>query len=180
MFRLFQISNNEKLEVIPENNFYTVFELGEYEFEYFSNNIIDNKIFIEDEQISIENVIIDSNSIKVKKDQYFIDYFGFSSIKINNDIFPINIQIQKLKQEEIEEILIFLWEKENRLFQNFFSRSSLKAKYDSSQNRVLKTSKFLDFTEKFYEIFDNYKTLFLHNSITKLKYEKKYWILVRI
>lgn len=130
MFKLYLTKDKIKQEVLPINEIYNVYELGDYEIHY-ETDVLKNSnadyVFIEDYIVDISLFDITSNSIKsTKHNKYFQDYFGFATLKINDEVFKLNILIEKFKLSEIEEILMFLWQSENRIFDNFFSKSTLK------------------------------------------------------
>lgn len=156
MFKLFHFKNQKKEEVLPINDIYNVYELGDYEFQYDSADDLDLNsidIFIEDYIVDKINIDIQGNTIKSKRNKYFQDYFGFAALKIDNQTFKLNILIEKFKLSEIEEILLFLWKSENKIFDNFFSKSTLKAKISNVGSDYGLTSKFLTFSEIFYNTF---------------------------
>ena len=156
MFKLYLTKNNRKEEVIPVNEIYNVYELGDYEFYYESNDLINKttvNAFIEDFIIEKNSYGIQDNKMISKKNKYFQDYFGFATLKINHEIFKLNILIEKFKISEIEEILLFLWESENKIFDNFFSKSTLKARISNVGSDYGLTSKFLAFSDFFYDTF---------------------------
>lgn len=156
MFKLYHITNNSKKEVMPINDLYTVNELGSYEFSY--EGIISRSngehVFIEDIPVKRDLYIQSNNIIKSTKPyRLFEDYFGFASFNLNGEIFKLNIQIEKFKLSEIEDILMFLWESENRIFDNFFSKSTLKSKISNDGSDYGLTSKFIAFVEYFHQTF---------------------------
>lgn len=167
MFKLYLIKDKIRREVIPINEIYNVYELGDYEFYYEAsalNNSNANFIFIEDYIIDRSLFEVQLNTIKsTKYNKYFQDYFGFATFRINDEIFKLNILIEKFKLSEIEEILMFLWQSENKIFDNFFSKSTLKTKISNDGSDYGLTSKFLTFSNYFYETFSklqiNFKNL---------------------
>lgn len=97
MLKIFQIIKDKKVEIIPSNNIYTVFELGKYELLYTSKNIISNTVFIEDIPVDSNKLSQNDNQIQLTEFRYFENYFGYASLNINNEIFLFNIKIEKLK-----------------------------------------------------------------------------------
>lgn len=167
MFKLYLTKDKIKQEVLPINEIYNVYELGDYEIHY-ETDVLKNSnadyVFIEDYIVDISLFDITPNSIKsTKYNKYFQDYFGFATLKINDEVFKLNILIEKFKLSEIEEILMFLWQSENKIFDNFFSKSTLKTKISSDGSDYGLTSKFLTFSNYFYETFsklyNNFKNL---------------------
>ncbi|PAC29683.1 hypothetical protein [Flectobacillus sp. BAB-3569] len=165
MFKLYQVVNKVREEVLPVNELYTVNELGEYEFYYnnYSKIDIDSvSIFIEDLEIERKNYIVTENSIYSKEaNRFFQDYFGFASLNINNEVFKFNILIEKFNIVEIENILLFLWNCENKLFENFFSKSTINSKILNSGYNYEYTSKLLTFANSFYDFFRDFTLLFV-------------------
>lgn len=156
MFKLYQITNNGKKEVVPINDLYTVNELGSYEFSYEGIILRSSgaQAFVEDIPVKRDLYTQSDNIIKSTKPyRLFEDYFGFASFNLNGEVFKLNIQIEKFKLSEIEEILMFLWESENRIFDNFFSKSTLKSKISNDGSDYGLTSKFISFVEHFYQTF---------------------------
>jgi hypothetical protein len=154
MFRIFSIDkNNNEKEVLPDNGLYVVYELHEYRFHY-TGVITQNAIFIEDELFDYSSVIFEENSIKSKeKKRIFEDYFGYLTITVNNEKFNFEVRIQKLKVPELEEILLYLWNQDPIIFDNFFSKSTLKSKLDHEKQS-------LDYSSKFVNIFEDYFAFF--------------------
>jgi hypothetical protein len=161
MFKLFVHEHGIKSEVVPELGIYTVKELGDYEFEYLGeiNTKFGDIIFIEDNLIEKKWYNYSQNHLYASKNKYFQDFFGFTSLNINGEKIKLNILIEKLKLSEIEEILMFLWKNENKIFENFFSKSTLKSKVDKNGSEFGLTSKFLIFANHFH---DTFKKLIFH------------------
>lgn len=158
MFKLFSVDhNNIEKEIHPENGIYIVYELFEYRFEY-NDIIIEKNVFIEDELLDLENKIltITDNSIYIKeKKRIFEDYFGYLKISINKIEFNFEVRIQKLKVLELEEILLYLWNQDPIIFNNFFSKSTLKSKLDKESVNFYYSSKFVNIFEDYYLFFKN-------------------------
>lgn len=158
MFKLYHINKEERQEVFPINGVYIVKELGFYEFFYDNGpkGINDTHVFIEDLLLDRSYYEYNETQIVLKKSyRLFQDYFGFASLKINNELFKLNIQIEKLKLAEIEEILLYLWDKEEGLLDVFFSKSTVSAKSSSSGEQHSLTSKFLIFADSFFNKFNS-------------------------
>ena len=113
MFKLYLIKDKIKQEVLPINEIYNVYELGDYEIQYETdifNNSNADYVFIEDYAVDISLFDITPISIKsTKYNKFFQDYFGFATLKINDEVFKLNILIEKFKLSEIEEILMFFF-----------------------------------------------------------------------
>ncbi len=176
MFKLFQIEYGNEKEIFPIEGIYTVHDLGLYYF-IFSSNLKLNKresLFIED--ILIEPKwynIQNGNKLISLTNRYFEDYFGFAVLKINDYSYKFNIQIEKFRLPEIEDILLFLWENENNIFHNFFSKSTLKAQVNSKGYKFGLTSKYLIFAEHFYETFLNLFIYFKNSPQSYLRTKSK-------
>lgn len=157
MLKVFYYKNDNKIEIIPINGIYKVYELGVYQFVYETKDIIcNNDVFLED--ILIDNSLfnVQATNITSEKNCFFKDCFGFTSININNEIFNFNILIEKLKQIEVENILLFLWENENSLYDIFISKSSIKSEINKEGTDLGLTSKFLTYAKDFYKKMNNY------------------------
>ncbi|EKB03393.1 MULTISPECIES: hypothetical protein [Myroides] len=154
MLKVIQIIKDKKIELFPSNNMYTVFELGKYEILYTSEKIISNDVFIEDIPVDSKKIYHSSNQIQLSEFRYFENYFGYASIKLNNEIFLFNIKIEKLKLSEIEDIFIYLWKKEDKLFNIFFSKSTYELDFKRNGFELGQTSKLISFIEKFVSTFE--------------------------
>ncbi|GLU56875.1 hypothetical protein [Dyadobacter frigoris] len=155
MFKLFRYDKNIRTEVLPIQGLYTVQELGEYEFIFDSVIRLESlrNIFLEDIPIDKGLYNINENKVRSNKSRFFQDYFGYASLKIGNEIVKFNIQIEKLKISEIEDILLFLWRSENKIFHNFLSKSTLNSGIDKNGTEFGLTSKYLIFVSHFHEVF---------------------------
>lgn len=171
MFKLYHNSNGAKIEILPSNNLYTVRELVDYEFVYEGKipDKFQDLVFIED--IVVDTKWYDSvgNKIISKKNKFFQDYFGFASLTINGQLFKLNIQIEKFKLSEIEDILVYLWQNENKVFYNFFSKSTIKSKIDKDGAEFGLTSKFLHFANYFHDTFSELYLFFKKSPHTVLR-----------
>ena len=158
MFKLFSIDqNNKEREIYPENGIYVVYELYEYKFQ-FVGTVTEKKVFIEDEVFDYENKLLTftDNGISTKeKKRIFEDYFGYLKIHICNNEFNFEVRIQKLKVPELEEILLYLWNQDPIIFDNFFSKSTIKSKLDKENQNLDYSSKFVNIFEDYYSFFKN-------------------------
>lgn len=138
MFKIFSIDqNNKEKEVFAENGIYVVYELYEYKFQ-FVGKITEKTVFIEDEVFDYENklLIYEENRVATKeKKRIFEDYFGYLKINISDNEYNFEVRIQKLKVPELEEILLYLWNQDPIIFDNFFSKSTLKSRLDKENQR---------------------------------------------
>lgn len=178
MLKIFQIIKDKKIEIIPSNNIYTVFELGKYELLYTSENIISNTVFIEDIPVDSNKLSQNDNQIQLSEFRYFENYFGYANLNINNEIFLFNIKIEKLKLSEIEDIFIYLWKKEDKLFNIFFSKSTYELDFKRKGFELGETSKLISFIETFvstfeqlYFSFENLPHTVLRNFHKKTQYD---------
>lgn len=164
MFKLFSVDNNNvESEVFSDKGIFVVYELFEYKFIY-TGDIIEKTVFIEDEVIDFNFLTFGLNSIKSKeKKRFFENYFGYLKFCVNKVDFSFEVRIQKLKVPELEEILLFLWNQDPILFDNFFSKSTLKSKLNSENENLDYSSKFVNIFEDFYSFFKSkyyvFKTL---------------------
>lgn len=158
MFKLFSVDqNNKEKEVYPENGVYVVYELYEYKF-HFIGTVTEKTVFIEDEVFDYENklLIFKENSISTKeKKRIFEDYFGYLKINISDNEYNFEVRIQKLKVPELEEILLYLWNQDPIIFDNFFSKSTLKSRLDKENQNLDYSSKFVNIFEDYYSFFKN-------------------------
>lgn len=174
MLKVYHINNGIKNEIFCIDEVYTVYELGNYEFLYQSeNNIEDEKVFIEDISIHSSKLNFINRKIEVLPDRHFENYFGYAGLEINNEIFLFNIKIQKLKLNEIEDIFTFLWEKEEKLFNIFFSKSTYELDFNNKGLYLEQTSKFITFIDKFVAIFSNLYLSFSNRPHTVLRTSKE-------
>ncbi|MEO3403240.1 hypothetical protein AAFN85_05025 [Mucilaginibacter sp. CAU 1740] len=176
MFKIYHCSGSAKKEVKPVNEIYNVLEMGDYEFVVDNIQESSHKefIFIEDIPINkayykIENAKLQSNRIK-----FFQDFFGFANLTIGSHSYKFNILIEKFKLSEIEDILLFLWQSENKIFDNFFSKSTLKSNVNKNGSDFGLTSKFLVFANHFHDSLKRLLPFFVSNPHTVLrKYTEK-------
>lgn len=165
-FRLFSVDqNNIEKEVYPEKEIYVVYELVEYKFE-FIGTVAEKTIFIEDEVLDFENkfLIYNDNGVSTnEKKRIFEDYFGYLKINISGNEFNFEVRIQKLKVPELEEILLYLWNQDPIIFDNFFSKSTLKSKLDREDQNLNYSSKFVNIFEDYYNFF--FKSYFKFKSL---------------
>jgi len=154
MFKLYSIDkDNREQEVLPTHGIYVVYELFEYKFVY-TGTILTTDVFLEDELLDYSWIINSPARISlIGKKRLFEDYFGYLTVMINNIRFNFEVRIQKLKVPELEEILLYLWNQEPVLFDNFFSKSTLKAKLSRENNHFDYSSKFVNIFEDFYSFF---------------------------
>ncbi|MFD2556296.1 hypothetical protein [Sphingobacterium tabacisoli] len=153
MFKLFHINKTERREVLPENGIYVVYELYEYTFTY-TGHIVEKTIFLEDEALEYSLVRANPNNLElVTSSRIFADHFGYITLLVNNEEFNIEVRIQKLKVPELEDILLYVWNQDPIIFDNFFSKSSIKSKLESSNADF-------SFSSKFVNIFEDYHVFF--------------------
>lgn len=158
MFKLFTVDqHNKEKEINPENGIYVVYELYEYKFQ-FIGLVTEKTVFIEDEVFDYDNklLVFEENSILTKeKRRIFEDYFGYLKINISDNEYNFEVRIQKLKVPELEEILLYLWNQNPIIFDNFFSKSTLKSKLNNENKNLDYSSKFVNVFEDYYNFFKN-------------------------
>jgi len=157
MFKLFNIRFDNKYEVKPIDGIYIVYELHEYEFEYTGKA---DKVFIEDLVLDYNNSLLieTKTGIKTKyKKRLFEDYFGYLKIRFDLNEFKFEVRIQKLKVPELEQILLYIWNNNPIIFDNFLSKSTIKSKLVKEQQNNFK------FSSKFVNIFEDFFTFFNQN-----------------
>jgi len=177
MLRVFQIYKGEKIEIFPMNSVYTVLEMGSYEIVYTSDKIKSTTVFLEDMPISSSTVATDAKELRLSSFRYFENYFGYASLRLNSEIFLFNIKIQKLKLSEIEDIFIYLWKKEDKLFNVFFSKSTYELDFKKNGFELGQTSKLISFIEKYIATFEtlyfSFKNL-PHTVLRKVQRKEEY------
>lgn len=151
MLRVFRYHQKNREEIFSYNGVYKVYELDAYELEYTSDSsIVDSRIFLEDIQLDCSKFYISQLKIvTVRPECLFIDCFGFSSLKINNEIFSFNVLIEKLKKNDAENMLMYLWRKNRGLYDVFLSKSSTTAS-NMQEREIGITSKFINYANSFY------------------------------
>ncbi len=163
MLRVFRKCQEGKEEVYPVNGLYKVYELDSYELEYTSDSYIANQdIFLED--ILLDPSIFDfdasqSKIVTIKPVPFFLDCFGFSVLKVNNEIFIFNVLIEKLKKNDAEDMLMYLWKKDRVLYNTIISKSSAMAS-NMQESEIGMTSKFINYANAFYKEMSEYSPSF--------------------
>ncbi len=170
MLKVYNIIKGYRHLISPINDVYNVVEGYDYVLEYESSNIVSHTMFIEDIPLSTADYEQTSSTrIKTIKKKYFIDYFGYACLKVNNDEYIFNIKVEKFKLNEIEDIFTYLWSKEESLFNNFFSKSTKTIKFDKSGIEINNTSKYILFANYFVDTFEAMLQSFRCQPHTKLK-----------
>lgn len=170
MFKVFEINNNQKIEVKILDGLYTVHELGLYQFEYSAININHNVFFIEDENIS-ERYIKEksSNNVITTPFRFFEDYFGFANIRINEESFQFNILGEKFELKEIEDIILYLFENNHLVLDEFVSKSSTGGENVYEGRNYLYSSKYLNLVDNFLNIFEGLFLNFKNKPLTVIR-----------
>ncbi|MCG8748693.1 hypothetical protein [Tenacibaculum finnmarkense] len=156
MFKLYRINYGNKEEVLPHNGIYIVYELYEYELEY-EGKIDKNLIYIEDEILDKKNSFLtytENGVFSKEKTRIFEDCFGYLTLKINDNQYNFEARIEKLKVRELEQILLYIWNNNPTVFDNFLSKSTLKSKL------VKENEQKFDFSSKFVNIFNEFYLFF--------------------
>ena len=173
MLKIYQVFPSGNHEIFPVNNIYNVIELGKYMVVYNHEIISTQNVFLEDELIDISKLDISKDQITLSSSRYFENYFGYASLNINNEIFFFNIKIEKLKLSEIEDIFIYLWKREDKLFNIFFSRSTYELDFKKKGLEIGNTSKLISYVETFLSTFDKLYYVFASSSHTVLRKKEK-------
>lgn len=155
MFRLIEIQKNSHQEIKAIDGLYTVFEFLHYQIEFTGDVSSTDTIFIEDEPVK-EELLNRSNRNKIiaKSSNYFHDYFGFARISFLSDSIQVNILVKKMKVEDVEDMILYLFEKNHLIFDSFLSKSSINSSAVFGGNEYIHSSKYLNFIEDFYNTFD--------------------------
>jgi hypothetical protein len=154
MLKIFQNFKGSRIEIFQINGVFTVLELGKYEISYQFDKLLNRDVFIEDIPVQPNRITISTNEIILEEARYFENYFGYASLTINNHSFLINIRIEKLKLSEIEDIFLYLWKKEDRLFNVFFSKSTYNLDFKKNGSNLGQTSKIIAFLDLFLSDFE--------------------------
>ena len=173
MFKLFHVDKKGILhEVKPKGGVYIVYELYEYQFIYESSEEIVQSVFIEDVLFDYKNAILSFTKNKIEtriKSRIFEDLFGYINLNISDKTYLIEVRITKLKVSELEDILLYLWNNNMYLFDNFFSKSTYKSSLTTNYNDLNFGSKLLNIHEQFCSFFEKKISQFKAKSHNKLK-----------
>ncbi len=96
MLKIYRVNKENILEIFPLNSVYNVHELGKYRIVYSSHNFVAKNVFLEDIPIAFDKISQNENQMILSEFRYFENYFGFATLKINNEFFLFNIKIEKL------------------------------------------------------------------------------------
>lgn len=174
MLKVYSIKRDQRNQVLPTDGIYSVVEGYDYILEYESGEVLTNTVFIEDIPLSSGDFeVVTTNKIRTIKKKFFIDYFGYSCLKVNKEEFIFNIKVEKFKLNEIEDIFTFLWRKEESLFKNFFSKSTKTIKFSKSGAEINNTSKYILFANYFVDTFEAMLQSFKLQPHSKLKNIRK-------
>ncbi len=152
MLKVFRYCQKNREEIIPINGIFKVYEKDYYKLIYTSDSpITDPNVFLEDFRLDSSKFNIGAQKIStIKPENLFSDCFGFTSLKVNNETFSFNILIEKLKKNDAEDMLTYLWGKDRSLYNNFLSKSSSTAS-STQDSEIYTTSKFLNYANLFYD-----------------------------
>lgn len=173
MLNIYSVNNKVRTEIFPSNGIYNVHETLHYEIIYQGDIKLNNIVFIEDIPIISTDIRMEDNRIVLSENSYFQNYFGIAVLKINDEIFHFNIKIKKLKLSEIEDLFLFLWEKEKNLFNIFLSKSTQKLDFKENGLEIGETSKFLSFVSDFSQTFEKLYFSFKNSPHLCLERKKK-------
>lgn len=156
MFRLFEINNNgRQVEIACNDGVFIVHELGVYQIEYTAPQIISDIIYLEDEVIQ-PKYLKEKSSQKIVTAQwrFFENYFGFAKLSINEEDFQLNILGEKFELKEIEEIILYLFERNHLIISKFISKSAvgISSVYDGKDYAY--SSKYLHFISTYCKFFE--------------------------
>lgn len=143
--------------IYQTDGIYTVYDVGNYEIVYTSeSDIKDISAHIEDYAIS-KIRLVDKRTLVIERAQLFIDSRGPVDITINNEVFCFDVLSNKMGYLEIEEMILYLYEKDNRLIESYYSR------YKSNVNKSKQTEAEIPISAKYVEkicsIIRKYETL---------------------
>ncbi|WP_242927348.1 nuclease domain-containing protein [Pontibacter vulgaris] len=155
MFKVFEIINGQYKEVPLVDGLYTVHELGHYQLEYAATEVNHNVFFIEDEHINERHIKEKGpNKVITKQFRFFEDYFGFAKVQINEEVFQFNILGEKFELKEIEDIILYLFEHNHLVLNEFVSKSSIGGDNVYKGKEYLYSSKYLNLIDNFCTIFE--------------------------
>lgn len=155
MFKVIEIVNGQYKEVTSVDGLFTVHELGLYQLEYTSSTLKHNIYFIEDDYINERHIKERSlHRVVTKPFRFFEDYFGFAKVQINEEVFQFNILGEKFELKEIEEIILYLFENNHLVLNEFVSKSSIGGESVYHGKEYLYSSKYLNLIENFCESFE--------------------------
>lgn len=162
MFNLYSIDNNNvRKQIIPKNDVFIVHELNDYTFEYKGDLNSSQIIFIEDEVLDKNLYTKNDDVLFIKhKTKIFNNYFGYITIRFDNNKYFFDVRTNKLRIQELESIINYLWEKSPSLYDNFFSKSTIKSSLDKSNNQFSHSSKIVNILEDFYSFIKEQYILF--------------------
>lgn len=160
MLKVYKVDSSDVQPVLinPLNGIYEVVESSYYVLEFErppSRNSSRPELFLEDIPFTPEDILIKNNTIRTKRKRIFVDYFGLSQLSIDSWSYLFNIKAEKLKVKDIEDMFSFLWEKEEKLFENFFSKSTKNIDFTKKGVEIKNSSKFLSFVEEFLNVFED-------------------------
>lgn len=156
MFKLFEINNDKRKEILCDDGIYVVHELGSYQIEYTSPQIVTDLIYLEDELIHSRYLKEKSNQNIVSfPNRFFENYFGFAKLTINHDVFQLNILGEKFELKEIEDIILYLFEKNHFVITKFISKSAIGVSSVYDGKDYVYSSKYLQFIATFCKLFED-------------------------
>ena len=169
MLKLFKHTYEKKIEIQPIDGIYNVEETTKYSIVYIGNEVKPDVVFLEDIPIKEDYIRYNREGFELLPHIYFADFFGLATLGNDNFKLTLNIKIDKLKLGDIEGIFNFLWKREDRVFDVFFSKSKTTIDNSKKGNYIPKTSKILSIIEYFYTSFKSLYFDFYVNSNYTLK-----------
>ena len=193
MGQLEVINSESRNLVIASNNVFTVLDTVNYRLKYISNNTL-NKIVIFLEDYPIKEYYIDGNSIIITETRLFQDSRGPVDVQINDDFFTFDVKSKKMSYNEIENMILYLYNYDDQLLHSYFSRSKSRTnKINESDTSIPLSAKYI---KRINEIIGKYEkwlpnfTIMPHTVIRKMekisdygKVAKEYdinWLLMNI
>lgn len=172
-FKVLESSTNT--EVYPINGEYIVYDNLDYILLYTNSNLLVNtNVFLEDYPIERKSINVRNNKLEVTGKSIFKDSFGIVDLKIDNEIFSFNVRSKKMDCKEIEDMISFVYNKNDKIISNFYSKSKSKI------NKTLNSDSIIPFSSKYIEklknIIDDYDSayqLFYRSPYTVIRKENR-------
>lgn len=164
MFKLYASYNNKTQEILPVDGVYNVVESFYYEFEFYDNKVIAESIFLEYTPIDNDFFIIENNRIKtIKSHSFFQDFFGFCVLRCGSEEIILNVLVEKINLKNLEDIVLYIWEQDHKLFNVFYGEKYLKENNSRASNVYNAISKYIAFCSSYLDVFDNLYSSFRLN-----------------
>ncbi len=163
--KIFQYFREKKVELKLKNNVFHLFEDLKYQIEFFSKEEIkNNKIYINNSSINSDDFeVLDSHHLRTKPSFFFLNTFGYSNLKIDENNFQLQVDATKITAKEAEKLLFYLYQKDKNTLSNFYSKSS----FDKDEITVKNLKPIQDF------IYEMEKLIFCFDSMPYFKWKKE-------